>query len=115
MGDSPRKRVAQIGVVLFIISMVSGIFEPFIPFSSNLYSMLLYSVLELGIVVLAVAAILPQSDQDEWGSMWPLVGYDNAIDGIYTRGPWRTRFEELEEQEIQGRVTSGMIGLFDER
>ena len=101
--------------MLFIASIMSGIFEPLVPFSLNPCSVLLYSVLELGIVVLAVAAILPQSDQDEWGSMWPLVGYDNAIDGIYTRGPWRTRFEELEEQEVQGRVTLGMIGLFDER
>jgi len=45
--------------------------------------------------------------------MWPLVGYDNAIDAIYTRGPWRVRFQELEESETQKNVTSGMISLFD--
>lgn len=44
--------------------------------------------------------------------MWPLVGYDNAIDAIYVRGPWLLRFEELEEQEKEQRVANGMRRLF---
>lgn len=40
--------------------------------------------------------------------MWPLAGYDNAIDAIYVRGPWWQRFYELDEQEAADRVTAAM-------
>jgi hypothetical protein len=44
--------------------------------------------------------------------MWPLVGYDNAIDAIYVRGPWLQRFDELDEMDAQKRMTTAMIDWF---
>ena len=107
-----KKTVAQFGVVLYITSMLESIFYPFI-FLSGWLLIIPIVFFESGILLLLVAAVLPSSGEDRWGSMWPLVGYDNAIDGIYTRGPWRVRFQELEESETQKNVTSGMISLFD--
>jgi len=104
--------VAQVGALLFIISMLEDVFYPFIVFVSGWLSILPIVLFSSGIFLLLIASVLPASDEDEWGSMWPLVGYDNAIDAIYTRGPWWVRFEELEEQERQRRVTEGMNILF---
>lgn len=105
--------MAQVGVVLYITSMLESIFSPFIVFPSGWLSILPIVFFESGVLLLLVAAVLPSREEDEWGSMWPLVGYDNAIDAIYSRGPWRVRFQELEESETQQNVTSGLINLFD--
>ena len=107
-----RKPVAQVGVLLFIASTLEGIFLPFTVYSSGWLSMLPIALFSSGIFVLLIASVLPASERDEWGSMWPLVGYDNAIDAIYTRGPWRVRFAELEEQEREQGVVDGMNSLF---
>ncbi len=106
-----RKAVAQVGVILFIASMLDGIFYPLV-YSSGWLSILPILFFSCGIFVLLLASILPASQEDKWGSMWPLVGYDNVIDAIYTRGPWWVRFEELEEQEREQGVVDGMKGLF---
>ena len=37
-------------------------------------------------LVLLVAALLPASDEETRGSMWPLMGCSNAIDPLYVRG-----------------------------
>jgi hypothetical protein len=66
-----------------------------------------------GCPLLIIAAVLPDNERDTWGSMWPLVGYDNAIDAIYTRGPWLTRYQELLEQETDRNVTDGLAHLFE--
>ena len=107
-----RKSVAQVGVLLFIISMLEDVFYPFIVFLSGWLSILPIAFFSSGIFLLLIASVLPASDEDEWGSMWPLVGYDNAIDAIYTRGPWWLRFSELEEQERERGVVEGMSRLF---
>lgn len=62
--------------------------------------------------VLFVAAVLPGNPHEVWGSIWPLSGYDNAIDAIYTRGPWWQRFYELDEQEAENRTTAAMATWF---
>jgi hypothetical protein len=98
MGQSVRKSVAQVGVLLYVSTQFG------IPF--------LAPVLPFAVLVLLVAAILPASDQDSWGSMWPLVGYDNAIDAIYSRGPWLVRYQELDEAEVERGITEGMVRLF---
>ena len=46
--------------------------------------------------------------------MWPLVGYDNAIDALYVRGPWLVRFQELDEMDRERNVTHGMAQLFED-
>jgi len=107
-----RKPVAQVGVILYVASMLASIFYPFIEYSSGWLSILPISFYSSGVFVLLVASVLPTSESDEWGSMWPLVGYDNAIDSVYTRGPWWVRFGELEERERERRVVEGMRGLF---
>lgn len=38
-------------------------------------------------------------------TMGPLTGYDNAIDAIYTRGPWIRRLDELADIEKKRRRT----------
>jgi hypothetical protein len=108
-----RKLVAQVGVLLFIGSMLEGIFSPFIIFVSGWFPLLLVLFFECGIFVLVIASLLPAREGDAWGCMWPLVGYDNAIDAVYTRGPWWVRFAELEEQARERGVIEGMHRLFD--
>ncbi len=44
----------------------------------------------------------------------PLSGYDSAIDAIYTRGPWLTRFQELGELDRERGVSTGMTTIFGE-
>ena len=107
-----RKAVAQVGVLLFIASMLEGVFSPFLVFLSGWLSVLPFAVFESGILVLLIASVLPSRREERWGSMWPLVGYDNVIDAIYVRGPWWARFDELEEQERVNHVTEGMSTLF---
>ena len=46
-----------------------------------------------------VAAILPEREDELFGCMWPLSGYDNAIDAIYTRGAWMVRIQELDDED----------------
>ncbi len=104
--------MAQVGVLLFIGSMLGSIFYPFIVYTSGWLSMLPIALFSSGILVLLIASVLPASQKDEWGSMWPLVGYDNAIDAIYTRGPWWVRVAELEEQEREQGVVDGMNSMF---
>ena len=105
----------QFGVVLFITSLLSFILGPFLFLVNGEFVVLPLILFQSGIWFLFLAAILPENKQDEWGSMWPLVGYDNAIDAIYVRGPWLVRFEELEEAEVQDNVGAGMTTLFGER
>lgn len=110
-----RKKVAQVGVVLFIVSLVQGIFlSPlaFIGPDNPILPML--GIGSAGIFVLLIATLLPASDQDEWGSIWPLAGYDNAIDAIYIRGPWLIRLQELDEIDLQRNLTSGITTMFGE-
>jgi hypothetical protein len=107
-----RKAVAQVGVLFFITSMLMDVFNPFIVFLSGWLSILPFAVFESDIFLLVIASLLPVNNREEWGSMWPFVGYDNAIDAIYTRGPWWVRFEELEDQERQKEVVDGMTTLF---
>jgi hypothetical protein len=98
--------------MIFIAQMLTQVFGPVLfPLLGEL-ALPVFLYLQFGIFILLIAAIMPGSAQEEWGSMWPLVGYDNAIDAIYTRGPWWTRFEELEDQERQKGVVDGMTTLF---
>ncbi len=101
-----RKQVAQVGVVLFVSSYLA----PLLPFLWGSAYPFLLTVLSGP--VLLVAALIPSSKEETWGSMWPLVGYDNAIDAIYVRGPWWQRFEELNEVEAQERTTAAMREWF---
>jgi len=98
----PRKLTAQVGVVFYALSMLA----PAVPVLWWTYFPFLLTL--LGGLVLFIASLMPSTEGETWGSMWPLVGYDNAIDAIYVRGPWRLRFEELDEAEAQGRVTTAM-------
>jgi hypothetical protein len=107
-----RKPVAQAGVVLYIASTLASVFYPFVVYSSGWLSILPIAFFSCGIFFLLIASLLPTSERDEWGSMWPLVGYDNVIDAIYTRGPWWVRFGELEEKERERRIVEGMQALF---
>lgn len=107
-----RKMVAQVGVFFFIFSLLMVVSSPLFIFLSVWVSILPIIFSAVGTILLAFAAILPSSQEEEWGSMWPLVGYDNAIDALYVRGPWLTRFEELEEQERQDEFADGMSRLF---
>ena len=108
-----RKPVAQVGVLLFVFSMLAGIFSPFLVYSSGWLAFLPILTSSSGVFVLFLASVLSTSEDDRWGSMWPLVGYDNAIDAIYTRGPWWARFEELEQQARERAVTTSKQRLFD--
>lgn len=107
-----KKLIAQVGVILFILQMLGVIYEPFLYFLGGQFSLFFYIFVQSGLVFLIVAALLPTNAKEEWGSIWPLAGYDNAIDAIYTRGPWWVRFEELDVQEQQNRVVEGVNGLF---
>lgn len=102
MASHIRKRVAQVGVVLFVGSLLS----PAVPVVWDTPLPLMVTL--LGGVVLLAAALIPGNAEETWGSMWPLVGYDNAIDGLYVRGSWRERFEEMDEVEAQKRRTTAM-------
>ena len=97
-----RKRVAQAGVALLVGSYLSVA----IPLLWVTILPLLFMVTSGP--VLFVAGLLPRNPDEEWGCMWPLAGYDNAIDAIYVRGPWWQRFYELDEQEAADRVTAAM-------
>ena len=102
----PRKVTAQVGVVLYALSLIA----PAVPVLwSTLFPFLLTL---LGGLILFIASLIPSTKGETWGSMWPLVGYDNAIDAIYVRGPWRQRFMELDEMETEGRVTAAMTEWF---
>jgi hypothetical protein len=108
---SIRKRTAQGGVILFILSAAYSLYWPL---------QWLYQPIEwlpvvasfLGTFAFLMAAILPVNNEDEWGSMWPLVGYDNAIDALYVRGPWWQRFEELDEIDAENRTRTAMNEWF---
>jgi hypothetical protein len=108
MTQSLRKIFAQAGVVFLVASYAEGVVFPFLSGFPSEYGALAFSVPQLGIWLLLIASVLPGSEKDEWGSIWPLAGYDNAIDAIYTRGPWLVRFQESDEQEAQQRITSSM-------
>jgi len=104
--------MAQAGVIIFILSLLDPIFLPFVQFIAGPLTLPIYIWLQLGIVLLLVAALLPASSEEEWGSIWPLAGYDNAIDAIYTRGPWWARFDELTEEGRQRQITEGISQMF---
>jgi hypothetical protein len=90
-----RKSVAQMGVVLFLASMI-------IPPTGL-----------AGLLLLLLASVLPEKEGELFGSMWPLSGYDNAIDGIYTRGQWLVRIRELDDEDAEEsrRVSLGSLGI----
>jgi len=69
-----------------------------------------FVVINSGIFLLMVAELWPASDDDSWGSMWPLVGYDNAVDAICTRGPWLMRSQEADEAERVRELRMGFSG-----
>jgi hypothetical protein len=66
----------------------------------------------LSIWALLIASLIPGVSGETWGSMWPLVGYDNAVDSLYVRGPWLQRFRELDEIEAQNRMMTAMNEWF---
>lgn len=113
-GTSFRKAMVQVGVVLFLLQMSQFIYIP------SAYSLpgddvlVLNLVLSMGVAFLFVAALLSSRGQDSWGSIWPLIGRDVAIDGIYTRGQWHVRYQETDEQDRARSVTTGMISLHEE-
>jgi hypothetical protein len=108
---SIRKRVAQIGVILYILWTTAPFVFYLVP---GPLTLLVIMVLSSGVFVLFIAALLPSRKEEEWGCIWPLAGYDNAIDAIYTRGPWLMRFGELEEIDRERGVSTGMTTLFGE-
>lgn len=107
-----RKMVAQAGVVLFVLQMLGALYAPYLQYLAGQWSFPLFFGIQMGVWLLLLAALLPQRKDEEWGSIWPLSGYDNAIDAIYVRGPWWVRFEELDEQEKQQAITDGMSTTF---
>ncbi len=107
-----RKVVAQTGVVLFILQMLGPIYAPYIQYVTGQWTLPVFIGIQMGICLLVIAAIIPQKEGEEWGSIWPLAGYDNAIDAIYTRGPWWVRLDELAEQERERGIAAGMNTLF---
>ena len=113
MGLISRKTVAQVGVILYTISTISSIVVPYFTFISSEYFGLVLVFESVWPILFLVAAIMPTNKDEMWGSMWPLVGYDNVIDGIYTRGPWRIRFAEMDELDREKNVTVGMTSMFD--
>ncbi len=106
MASHVRKRVARVGVVLFVLSTLA----PMVPLIWSGFLTIL--VTGLSGLVLFAAALMPSNSEETWGSMWPLVGYDNAIDGLYVRGPWWERFRELDELDVQMRTTTAMSDWF---
>ncbi len=111
MAVSLRKRVIQLGVILLVAQQLGesiGYVLFLVP-----GSIVVFLVVSSGIFVLLGAAVWPSSESDTWGSMWPLMGYDNTIDAIYSRGPWMTRFQELEEAEAERRVVESMALWFE--
>ena len=109
-----RKRVAQIGVTLFIASLLAPVLAlPFSIIGAAGFGVAVYfPLIILSGAVLFAATLIPETPGEIWGSMWPLVGYDNAIDALYVRGPWLTRFEELDEMEAAYRITIAMSEWF---
>ncbi|MBI3858714.1 MAG: hypothetical protein HY296_00525 [Thaumarchaeota archaeon] len=108
-----RKGVAQVGVALLVISNLTGAMYPLLYFALGPVAVLALSLTgTVAMFALLFAALIPSRESDTWGSMWPLVGYDNAIDAIYTRGPWLTRFDELDEQEALARQQAAMTNMF---
>lgn len=115
MGLITRKKVAQFGVLLFTLSLLQAVWAPYIFLLGPDYLVLPLSVLSSsGIFILFIVALIPPNSEEKWGSIWPLSGYDNAIDAIYTRGPWLVRFKELDEQDRERGVSSGMATMFGE-
>ena len=99
-----RKAVAQAGVLLYLTSYVPlPIGLPMLPAAGV-----------AGLLLLLLAAILPSGEGEIFGSMWPLVGYDSAIDALYVRGPWMVRFQEMDEMDRERNVTNGMTLLFED-
>lgn len=109
-----RKRVAQVGVILLVSSQLLQLLAPFVIIAVESVPVILgiFYLTSFGAFVLLIAALIPGSQGETWGSMWPLVGYDNAIDAIYVRGPWLQRFEELDEMEAQKRMSTAMSDWF---
>lgn len=113
-----RKRLAQAGVAIYVVSLLSAILPiPAILFHAE--AMVLGYGIAAGTslvifsgVVLFVASLIPSTVGETWGSMWPLVGYDNAIDAIYVRGPWWQRFAELDEIDRERRINTAMESWF---
>ncbi len=104
-----RKRVAQAGVILFIASILAPVF--LVPFSV-LGVVASFPLVVFSGMLLFIAALMPGTKGETWGSMWPLVGYDNAIDSLYVRGPWWQRFEELDQMEAEKRTMTAMSEWF---
>ena len=110
-----RKRFAQAGVLAFIVGMGAPI-PPIAVLGDRAVGVLEGSVLAIlsGGLLLAIAALLPEPPKETWGSLWPLVGYDNAVDSLYVRGPWWLRFQELDEAEAEERISSAMGEWFQQ-
>jgi len=111
-----RKRVAQAGVILFIASLLAPVFLA--PISAlgggmGLEVVAFFPLVVFSGMLLFIATLIPGTKGETWGSMWPLVGYDNAIDSLYVRGPWWQRFEELDDMEAEKRTTTAMSGWFN--
>jgi hypothetical protein len=110
-----RKRFAQVGVILFVAYLLAPILTVSFVVLGGISTGALeifYPTTILGISVLFIASLIPETSGETWGSMWPLVGYDNAVDGLYVRGPWLQRFQELDEMEAQNRMTTAMSDWF---
>jgi len=103
-----KKLVAQVGVLLYISSSI-------VPFAGiqHISSVVWPLTSLLAILLFILVAVIPSKPDDVFGSMWPLVGYDNAIDALYVRGPWMVRFQEMDELDRQRNIASGMKSLFE--
>jgi hypothetical protein len=108
-----RKTIAQVGVISYMVGTGSEFLISFVPIALPQYAIIgSYTLGFFALILFLVVGAAPSNETEEWGSMWPLVGYDNAIDAVYTRGPWRIRFEEMDELDVQKNITEGMTMMF---
>src|SRR5438445_11382780 len=96
-----RKAVAKAGVLLYL--------TPYVPLPFGLP--ILPAAGFAGLFLLLLAAVLPSGEGETFGSMWPLVGYDNAIDAPYVAGPWQGRCLEMDGMAAERNVTQGMTHI----
>lgn len=99
------------GVIFYILPMID-LLLPAIGLTFG-FSLLSPTVEFLGLLLLLVASVIPKKNEDDTlGSMWPLVGYDNAIDAIFIRGQWIVRMMEMDEKDANNNITSAMMSIF---
>lgn len=108
-----RRTTAQVGVICYAANFLSGLLVPFFQFGvPEDFNIGIYMLGFFALILFLVVGATPSNEAEEWGSIWPSVGYDNAIDAIYTRGPRRIRFEEMDELDVQKNIIDGMTTTF---